>query len=272
MTIDYQSDFRKATATQKQAKAVVSSIVKASKAIDKKKKSYKSKIPLNVFGGNKKMIKMVYVRNVLVTSGATANTFSGQQSFRLNNVNLPFVGQSGTAPDNTLPQGYTQAAQAFRYFKVYGAKVKVEWFNATANCQVGLLATSSGDVQTLQSVISKTADMKRGCDVKSLTQDAGDKVTMTKYYKIGAFDGLKKAQFENDISSYNLLFNSDATTAGTDELGTTGDLMRKKILRLHTAIAPLTAAAVSVDCRWTITYYTLVWGKETLPESTSTAS
>lgn len=234
-------------------------------------KPRKSKIPLNVFGGNKKMIKLEYVRNVTVTSGAVKDQFSGQQSFRLNNINLPFVGQSAAAPDNTLPQGYTQAAQAFRYFKVYGAKVKVEWFQATANCQVGLLPTSSGDPQDLQLQTVKTVDMKRGCAVKTLTQDAGDKVSITRYYKLSALEGLTKGQFQNDLSSYNILFNNAVASALTDEAGTTGDLMKKKICRLHTAIAPLAAAAVTVQCRWTITYYTLVWGKTTLPESTSSA-
>lgn len=132
------------------------------------------------------------------------------------------------------------------------------------------MPTSSGDPTVLQALSSKTADMKRGCVVKSLSPEGSRKITISRYYNIAALEGLTKSQFNADISSYSIQFNSAVTTALTDEAGTSGDLMRKKIVRLHSALAPETAAAVTCEYRLTIDYYTLVWGKTTLPESVST--
>lgn len=235
-------------------------------------KTYKSRVPQDVFGTNSKMVKMVWNSDFLIDSGAnpTGNVFTSQKSFRINNVNLPFVGQTATG---TLPNGYTQAAAAFKYFKVLGAKVKLVFYDASEDLQTGILITSSSDTTTLQAQTTNNADMFRYCYVKPLSPLGTGETIYSKYVKIHSLEGLTAKQLQGDFSLYSTEFNNSVAGALANINGTTGDLIRKRICQLHVAIAAnvTQAAAVSCKCKLTVEYYTYCWGKNILPISNSAA-
>lgn len=243
----------------------------AQAVVIKKDPKYVSKIPVNVFGGNKKFIKMEFVSDFNMDTGATptTNLFSGQLSFRLNNINLPYIGQASGLP---LPQGYTQAAQAYGRFKVTAVKISAEFYNPNRNLQVGMLVVGGNDTQELQAVNVGTSDMKNRCWVKPLAYDAGQgKVTFNRYYNIRTLEGLTKDQFNADTSFYSFPFQSSVATAGTDENGTTGDLVRKRVPKLRLAIASNDTTQSTCKCKLIMHYYVLCMNKNVLPLSTSSA-
>lgn len=237
----------------------------------KKGKGKKTKIPINVFGGSSKMIKMEYVANVILTTGAnpTGLLGSGQLSFRLNNVNLPFIGQTSGF---SLPQGFSQAAEAYRYFKVLGVKITAEAHDPSENCQVAMMAVSSGDTIDLQGYNISQSDMRKDCSVKPLSNTGAQKAIFKRYIKIHQIEGIKTAQFDGDFSLYAFLFNKTVSTAETDESGTTGELIKKRVPKVHFAVCSNDTQTDAVSCRMKIKmeYYTYCYGKKALATTTST--
>jgi len=240
-----------------------------------KQKKYKSKIPHSIYGkSNKRMISMNFIVNSTLSTGSSpsGNVFTGQLSYRLNNVNVPYVGQ---AENGNLPQGYTQAAIAFTRFKVYAAKVKAEFYdpeNADA-VSVGMQTVGSADTYDLQSDNATDADQRKQTSVKTITADKH--AYFNWYVKIPYVEGISSKTFASDLSYYDFPFNASASSALTDISGTTGDLMRKRVPLLHMALAPppnySNINAVSCKVRLNITYYVLCYGQVSLPTSRSTA-
>lgn len=232
-----------------------------------------SHIPQNVYGtGNSRMIKMKVMYNPTLTTGSnpTANLLSGQLSWRLNNINMPFIGQ---ASGNALPQGYTQAAIAFTRFKVLGVKAKIECYNPLGadQCQVCLSTVSSADSYDLQAYNVTNADMRKQTVAKSVSQDKS--AWFNWYIKPSYVEGISQRAYNDDLSYYDFPFQASVATATTDEAGTSGDLIRKRVPKLHLAIAALASqsTAVTVQARVELTYYVKCYGKTSLPTSSSTS-
>lgn len=238
--------------------------------IAKADKSKQKKVPKNVFGRSKSnFVCMNYVANLSFDTGSpsTANTLAAQKSFRLNNINLPFIGQAADFP---LPQGYTQAAQAFARFKVYAIRIRAKFYDASADMNVGLMTVSSTDTNELQAQITSKADMRLGTVIQPLTLEGENTVVnINRYIKISAIEGLTKDQFNSDFALYSQIFQNSVATAATDEAGTTGDLIKKRVPKLHLAAASLDTSQATCKCQIQLDYYVKVWGKTTLPTSLS---
>lgn len=220
--------------------------------------------------GTTEYIPFKYVTNLTMSTGVspTPLLFGGQYSYRLTNLNLPFVGQ---AVNFQLPQGYTQAAVAYTYFKVYAVKIRAIFHDPDDDCQVGMLITSSNDTFDLQADTVTLAGQKIRCVVRPLAFTGKRRVEFNVFQRIGNIEGLDKSQYNGDMSFYSYTFNNSVASALTDAAGTTGDLVKKKEPRVHIAIASNTTTAATCSCKLEITYYTKVWGKSTLPQSTSAA-
>lgn len=238
------------------------------------KKSYLSKsiIPSNVFGGRHKFIKMnfMYTVQLATASDAVGNVMGSQLSYRLNNINLPFIGQGADYP---LPQGYNQAAQAFSRFKVYAAKIRATFHDPTEDLKIGMYVVDSQQSSDLQGVTANTSDMRVGCTILPLSEQGNRKVTFNRYVDIAKLEGLSKQAFKGDISYYDMPFQLSVATATTDMNGTTGDLVRKRIPKVHFAICPnkTVTSSQTVQMQLNITYYVYLTGKQTIPLSSSTA-
>lgn len=246
---------------------------KAKPAAKAKFNKKKQPIPLNVFGmGAGKVVKMQYEAHPFLNTGdtPTQNVLTGQLSFRLNNINLPFIGQIA---GNILPQGYTQAALAFSRFKVMGVKIEAEFFDPSDDCMLAMMVASSAQAFDLQNANVTNADVQRNIYVKSISSTGSRRIVFKKYVPIHGIEGLTHNQFNGDISMYSFPFQNSIATALTDEAGTTGDLMRKRVPKVHFAIASneTQTAAISVKARIKLTYYTNVYGRVTLANSSSIA-
>lgn len=236
------------------------------------KKHKKPTIARNVLGkGRSNFVVMKYAGSyTLDTGGAPGQkTLLGQIIYRLNNVNIPYINQ---VINNTLPQGYDEAIQAFKEFKVYAVKVRVKCWNPTASCQVGVMSVGSSDGQVLNGMLASAIEIKQGTQVKPISTTGSRECEFNWYIKMHQLEGLKKAQYDNDLSSYKMLFNQSAGGALTDQTGTTGDLIKKKVPLLYVAIASDVAGVqAKCECRIELDYYTRCSNKKTLAESISLA-
>lgn len=228
------------------------------------------KIPRSVYGKRSNFVCMKFNAWENMDTGASPTTgyLTGQKSYRLNNVNLPFVGQS---INYLLPQGFDQAAAVYKYFKVYAAKIKVVFHDPNDDLSCAIMTSASGDSSDLQNQLTNITSIRSNVGLKELSNTGSRKATFSWYVKMHQIEGLKPSQYDNDITSYKMLFQSSAATAATDEAGTTGDLVKKLVPKLHIAISSPDGTQRTCKARIDIDYYCRLSNKKTLSTSLSAA-
>lgn len=230
------------------------------------------KIPRNAFGnGRSKFLAMKYTLEDAFDTGVgpSAGVNYAQRSFRLNSINLPYIGQ---ASGNPLPQGHNSIQNNYHYYKVYACKYRIECSGADNDCRIGAMIATSADTQDMGgSTTVEQLEPKVGTTYKSLSATGSSRCVIQGYRSIRSIEGLSKEQFNADLSNYQAPITASVATATTNEITATAGHLPMRHPKLHMCICPNTTTQTT--CRWKvdIIYYVKVFGRETIPMTQSTA-
>ena len=240
---------------------------KNSKAFSKVFVAQKSKptITRSPFGnGFHKFCALKYVIAQGLTSTATANLIGTEIAFRLNSLTLPMVGQAVGFP---LPQGLTSLVNNYSNYKVYGAKVKIEFFDPQGeDVRAVVKYDTSGDGQGVGGATVQAAAMKYGTFIRSISNDSGSqKASVSFYLPIAKLEGLTKSQFDANNSQYEGYITQSLALATIDELTPTAGYLVKRRPQVHIGLASTSNTVAQCQAIITIIYYTRIYGRISLP-------
>lgn len=283
MPADLKSRYAKREATE--AKKISSVKTKSGGAIKAapaqkvviEKKKIESKVPRSVLGsGPQKVVKMKYVREFEMDTGATPITediFYAENGYRLNSINRPYVGQIA---GNNLPYGHSQATLAYDRYKVLAAKIKISGMlegvtgaNATPKSAVIAAWIQPSSMQVSGAVINlngaKYADLSSTPYVrfKTATLDNSKFSFKPLYLTIAQIEGLSKTEFAGDYSNYSNKTELAIANANTNEAN-----MKCPVLKVGIC-NPENTNQIVVSCKVEITYYTKLSNRKYVSITTS---
>lgn len=261
------------TKAAQRAKTAGATPAKGVQAVVQVKPEYKVKIPRDVYGqGNSKFFAMKYYRTFTLDTGVspTKGVWYAQQSFRLNSIALPYVGQ---VSGDLLPQGFNSVQNVFKNYKVYACKYRITFFDPEGEeVRCGVYVTSSQNPQSLSGTLEDQMAIKRGMRrVKNVSLTGEQRQIYTGFVKISQIEGLSKDQFNGDISNYTGEINPSVTAATAREITATSGYLPMKHPFIHTAITPVSSNNATCKLQVELTYYVRCFGREYIPLTQSQA-
>ena len=210
-----------------------------------------SKVPYTIYR-NSDFVRMKFVDKTELNASVTTDQFGTQKVYYLNSIRQP---RSTQTSGNTLPQGYDEADAGFINYKVYGAKVKITFAQASAGTTgVGALVVGSSDSTNIQSLTHMSLSTKKWSWYRDLPVTGDDKVVYNRYWDIGQIEGLSKQQFKNDINLYKGSFSSGPSA-----------IPSLKIAMIDNEGTSAPKCEVTVE----ITYYVRLYNRQKLPVATT---
>jgi hypothetical protein len=164
--------------------------------------------PESVFP-SKKFCVMKFTRQLGLATGVTQYAFGTNALFRLNNIYQPRV--SGALQ---RAQGWNYLSGIYGKYKVYGAKVNITFSNPSQDglvCAIRPAQHDNTDYVSLETV--SAAGQKRWTVLKPIN-DSGSQVSRySRYFDIGAMQGLTKSQFNADNDKFCSALNAGPATS-----------------------------------------------------------
>lgn len=159
-----------------------------------------------------------------IASGtAQANVFGTEALYRLNSLYEPRQSPTqGIWNQGARALGYNDIAGNWRKYKVIGVSIDVTVQNpkavtgsASPGLAVGIALQAPQNSQNLTANLYGQADARSGCYVYYLTSAGSRKLRFKRYIPLYKLIGIKKNQFDNDMTSYTAPITANVDAQNT---------------------------------------------------------
>lgn len=202
--------FKPRTSKKRFSKAIIANKVRQSKSMQivSKGQGIARLFPQRTF------VPLVWTNSVGISSGVSQSNFGVATQMYLNSLK-PLA----SSPVNWV-QGYDQIAGIYNAYKVFGVKIEVEvsnpintttFTNGADGAYIGVRVLDAGGTNGLYGEKYSTARMKKWTVVKPLNDSGSQVMRYSRYFPIGAIEGLTKLQFNADNMLYNSAIASNPT-------------------------------------------------------------